>query len=383
MSELNQLINQWIDYALKNHMIEDDDIVYVINHLRILFDDQGIEKINLEKDEDPCLKDLVQYVLDNKLVEQVSIPAFVGRFMDIFLPRPSEISRTFRQYYKRSPQQATRYFHDLVTHSQWFNQAFFNRDDKSVFNDMYKGLNCFGLKNLEALSSQMHFRQTSISFANEKNGWYLFYLPNPMYNQEALVYRKDHKNAYVNEKAFNEMIDFVNKFPHYFIANNEGFSCDDELHHYHVGSDTFPLEKAEVLMTYKQRRLKIEVLDWPIPVIRLNANNENKLLDEIHYLYQAWRKMIGDERLASINLLVKLDGSNFNVYMFFRMYDPSNKDFYEKMDIRHFMGFKSLDQMSDQGSNQIRKDPLLEIESQNPLMKSYPEDFISFVKKAM
>lgn len=379
MSELNQLINQWIDYALKNHMIEDDDIVYVINHLRILFDDQGIEKINLEKDEDPCLKDLVQYVLDNKLVEQVSMPAFVGRFMDIFLPRPSEISRTFRQYYKRSPQQAIRYFHDLVTHSQWINQDIFNKDEKSLLNDSYKEFNCFDLMTLEALSSQMHFRQTSISFANEKNGWFLFYLPKPMYHQESLVYRKDKKHAYVNEKSFNEMIDFINKFPHYFIANKEGFSCDDEIHHYHVGSDTFPLEKADVLMTYKQRRIKIEVLDWPLPVIRLNANNENKLLDEIHYLYQAWKKLIGDDTMASVNLLVKLDGSNFNVYMFFRMYDPSNKEVYEEMDIRHFMGFKS----DLQDSNQISKDLLLEIERNNPLLKSYPEDFISFVKKAM
>ena len=99
-------------------------------------------------------------------------------------------------------------------------------------------------------------------------------------------------------------------------------------HHFQAGKYSFPIEKANAKAFYKKNRVKIEILDWPVAAIKLSANNENKILDKMEDIYKVWKdytkediqlfSKTDDVHHNSFSIMVKLDGSDFSVYMIFR-----------------------------------------------------------------
>ena len=136
---------------------------------------------------------------------------------------------------------------------------------------------------------------------------------------------------YVNQKTFQELIDFINKFPHYLIGSNAGLPIVGgsilSHHHFQGGRYDFPIEKAQVLQKIKRKRMTIEILDWPLAAIRIIGSNENSILDMANSIVEYWQKYENqdikilaktDEEHNTVTPIVKLDGANYNFYMIFR-----------------------------------------------------------------
>ena len=106
---MNTKINQLLEYALKNGMIEEYDYDYSANLLIDLF---GIYEFKREEVEDCSIYEILDFMLDYA-VEKGMIQDTVTekdlldtRIMNCLMPRPSEVIQTFKEYYKEDSKKA-------------------------------------------------------------------------------------------------------------------------------------------------------------------------------------------------------------------------------------------------------------------------------------
>jgi UDPglucose--hexose-1-phosphate uridylyltransferase len=188
-----------------------------------------------------------------------------------------------------------------------------------------------GVYQSTSLAPRSNHRVISLSLNHEEDAWGLQFSPYAYFNEHLIVLRKEHSPMYVNEKTFAELVDFINKFPQYLIGSNAGLPIVGGSilghHHFQGGRYDFPIEKAKALLHYKRRKVDVEVLYWPMAVVRISSNNENALLDAVNDLYQAWRQYdrpdlnIHAHTNADHNTvtpILKLNGSMYQFYIVLR-----------------------------------------------------------------
>lgn len=114
---MNQIFNQLIQYALDQGLIEQFDIDYVANQLIDLFDqDQFTYEIPKTSSDLPTILDrlldvaIKQGKIENMITER---DLFDTRIMGILTPRPSEVIRQFETLYEKDPEKATDWYYDF------------------------------------------------------------------------------------------------------------------------------------------------------------------------------------------------------------------------------------------------------------------------------
>ncbi|WP_411347727.1 UDP-glucose--hexose-1-phosphate uridylyltransferase [Paenibacillus sp. WLX2291] len=126
--------------------------------------------------------------------------------------------------------------------------------------------------------------------------WFLQYSPYVYYNEHCIVFHHDHVPMQLTRQTFRRLLDFVEEFPHYFLGSNADLPIvgGSILTHDHFqgGRHTFPIEKAAVEEVYrhtKREDITLELVNWPMSVIRLRAYNDSLLLDAADEIYEAWK----------------------------------------------------------------------------------------------
>jgi len=366
---INLRINQLIDYGLQKELLNSDDTYYSANRILKLLELNNFERINSKDSFDffVLIEDLLKYAIEKKILKNDTIiakDAFEAQLIDCLLPRPSELNRIFYQKYKIGPKTATTFFHDFSIATNYIktkrnekNLCFkylgkyaplditinLSKPEKDPKDIQIQALDdtqyplchlCMenvGLYQNTALAPRSNHRVINLSLNHEKDLWGMQYSPYAYFDEHLIVLRKEHSPMYVNEKTFKELIDFINKFPHYLIGSNAGLPIVGgsilNHHHFQGGRYDFPIEKALVLASFKKRGLEIEVLDWPLAAIKIIGNNENKILDMVNQIFEFWQNY-SDENLQiyaktndchnTVTPIVKLDGSKYNFYLIFR-----------------------------------------------------------------
>jgi UDPglucose--hexose-1-phosphate uridylyltransferase len=367
---INTLLNHLLKYAEKNQILQPDDRDYAINQLLYLFSLQSFIPENIHEDLDffQLLEALIDYAMKNKLISDDSESTcdnFEAKMMDSFLPRPSEMNRLFYQHYKDGPKVATDYFYHI---SQATNYIKTNRIKKNIsykYQGKYGSLDitinlskpekdpktialvnnnktdnypacalCMenvGFYGTSEKAARSNHRVISMTLNHEKNEWGFQYSPYSYYNEHCIILKKNHEPMRVDHNTFKELIDFINKFPHYLIGSNAGLPIvgGSILSHYHFqgGRFDFPIEKAKVLQHFKKRHVEVEILDWPLSVIRLTGNNEFNLLDMVIAIFESWKQYSNaslgihsetTEKHNTITPIVKLKDGKYQFYIVLR-----------------------------------------------------------------
>lgn len=366
---INQRINELIEYAKKHLYLGLDDEYYSANRILYLLKLNKFSKETVKEELDffEIVNTIIDYAIKNKIIENDSITArdaFEGKIVDCVLPRPSELTKIFRQKYKTGPLTATTFFHEFSKASNYIKTQRIAKNIKYTYDGKYAPLEitinlskpekdpkdikqqslikdnypicplCMenqGVYQATSLAPRSNHRVISLTLNHEEDAWGIQYSPYAYFNEHTIVLRKDHSPMYVNETTFAELVDFVNKFPHYLVGSNAGLPIVGGSilghHHFQGGRYDFPIEKARVLQKYKKRKVEIEVLDWPMAVIRVKSNNENALLDCVSDIYQAWYKYENKdlsifshttEDHNTVTPILKLNGANYEFYIVLR-----------------------------------------------------------------
>jgi UDPglucose--hexose-1-phosphate uridylyltransferase len=362
---INRLINQLVQYASDQRILDPLDVEYAINDILHLLKLDTFETEAVESPVDFFLtmEGILEHAIEKGLLadNEADKDNLEGKLMDCFLARPSEIDRKFHRLYQENPLVATNWFYDLSKATNYIKTGRIQKNITYQYEGKYAPLDItinlskpekdpklIALKKTDAgnypkcalcmenvgyygtaeKAPRSNHRVVTLSLNGNEGGWAFQYSPYSYFNEHCIVLKKIHEPMRVDFDTFGELVDFVNQFPHYLIGSNAGLPIvgGSILSHYHFqgGRYAFPIEKARVLKTFRKRRTTLEILDWPLSVIRVSSSDPNALLEMVNRLFERWKAYTN----KTLNILALTDQEAHNTISPILRYADDEYHFY-------------------------------------------------------
>ena len=329
---ISESVRRLVCYGVEKGFYTKRDEVYITNRiLEILrLDSYGCDKDFFNVDLEETLSELLCYAVQNGLIEDntVSRDLFDTRLMGALIPRPGEVTDKFNSLYEGSPVKATEYFYKLSGDSDYIRRYRVARDVKWVTPTEYGDLDitinlskpekdpkaiaaaknavqsgypkCLLCKECEGYAGRANFparqnhRVIPINLAGTQ--FFLQYSPYVYYNEHCIAFNAEHTPMSINRSAFERLLDFTARFPHYFIGSNADLPIVGgsilSHDHYQGGNYEFamakaPIEQKTVFSGFED--VEAGIVKWPMSVIRLNCGDRNRLVQLAEKILDSWR----------------------------------------------------------------------------------------------
>lgn len=323
VDRIEDSIASLLQYAIDERLIEEEDKDYCLNQVLAILRMDSIELG--ESHPEPIymiLETIINYATNTNIIENspAAKDMLDSKIMNVFVKRPSTITKEFYEYAKNSVTDALSYFYDLSKKSNYIRQ---DRVSKSVVFNSKTNYGTFefcinlartnNFKSIDVINNYPHcllckesvgyhgridyparnnHRVIPITLDNEM--WCFQYSPYPYFNEHSVVLNQTHKPNKINKSTFKKMISFVDQFNGYFCGMNAdlpivgGNIMNHE--HFHSGRHVFPIEKAQKLYTKKIGNTEVSLLKWPISVLRLESQSKNEIIDLAYKITKLWSK---------------------------------------------------------------------------------------------
>lgn len=319
---IDDSITSLIQYALDEHLIEDEDRIYMINQIIALLNKSDYN--DGEAHPEPLymiLEEIDNYAVEHNIIENSpeARDSFDTKLMGLLVKRPSVIVAEFAKLAKKDINQALKYFYHLSRKSNYIRE---NRVSKNIsfkanteYGDFEILINlsknsqnqpsqisdtypkCLICKESEGYHGNANYpaRQNhrTIPLTINHDAWVFQYSPYPYFNEHSILISQVHRPLIISKNTFENMVSFVDTIPNYFIGTNAdlpivgGGILNHE--HYHTGRFNFPIEGAESLYSKDIDGVKISILKWPISVIRLDSADSTSLVNIATKILKQWR----------------------------------------------------------------------------------------------
>lgn len=320
-NEISKNISQLIDYGIRTSLIANTDISkYVSAYSSIL--NTPIEYISgmYVKPLVDILKVIDTYGVETKILpydSQMVRDNFETKIMTVMTPSHDEINLEFVKLLKHNPLEATEYYYQMNIANNYIRMDRVRKDERWVYNSSYGDIDisinlskpekdpkdianivektdtnepkCLLCKENEGFPgnnnyiSKENLRLVDLNLSGER--WYLQYSPYVYYNEHCIVLDNDHVPMKISEKTFQNLLDFLDIFPHYFLGSNADLPIVGgsilNHNHYQGGRYEFALEKAKELFSFSMAKypsIKAAIVNWPMSVIRLSSTDKNALI---------------------------------------------------------------------------------------------------------
>ncbi|MBU5454489.1 UDP-glucose--hexose-1-phosphate uridylyltransferase [Caproiciproducens sp. MSJ-32] len=337
-------IERLLIYGLKKELFTEDDKIFVRNSLLDILNLDSYEEIReeelklLEKEEletpTEILNNILNYAYENKVLES-NTPVYRDlldtKIMAALMPRPSEVIRKFNEKYNLSKKEATDYFYKLSKACDYI------RTDRIAQNMVWKSKTQYGdiditinlskpEKDPKAIAAAKNLPQgnypkcllckENVGYKGRLNHparqnlriiplilsderWYLQYSPYSYYNEHCIVFSDKHEPMKITKKTFDRLLEFVEKFPHYFIGSNADLPIVGGSilthDHYQGGAYEFPMNKAEDICKFNFNDISLSIVKWPLTVLRLKGKDRQKISELANKLLEHWRNYTDEE----------------------------------------------------------------------------------------
>ena len=128
------------------------------------------------------------------------------------------------------------------------------------------------------------------------DSFFFQYSPYVYYNEHCIVFNRDHVPMAINGRAFTRLLEYTEKFPHYFIGSNADLPIvgGSILSHDHFqgGHYTFAMERAEIEEHFKPEGfedIECGIVKWPMSVIRIRGKKPERLRELAVRILEKWR----------------------------------------------------------------------------------------------
>lgn len=376
-----KLLEQLLAYALQKDLITPEEITWARNTL--LF------ALKLEKQAEPAMYKGKNPQNPAEILNKISawagknnlLPADTKTYRDnfetylisLFTLRPSTLREKFLNLYRKSPKKATDFLY------KYFKDNYYIRTDRIAKNIVWKQKTKIGYlemainlskpeKDPKEIALQMQQPKNpdslpkcflcmenegfcgTINYASKQNlrliklnlngeNFYFQYSPYSYYNEHSIVFSERHYPMEINARTLENMLAFVEQFPHYFIGSNAELPVVGgsilSHNHYQAGRHTFALDTAKPLYDFKLKKfpkVKAQVLKWAMNTIRLTGSKEQVAKAGAHIL-QKWRTYTdksvnltpktGKTQHSTITPITRRQGKAFVLDLILR----NNKDF--------------------------------------------------------
>ena len=328
-------IKRLIQYGLKHELFTKDDEIFIRNGLLDVlnldeYEDFEIDDENLNTPTE-ILGNILDYAFNNGILESNS-PIYRDlldtKIMGVLMPRPSEVIREFYNRYKESKESATSYLYNISKACDYV------RTDRIAQNLVWKSSTEYGdlditinlskpekdpkaiaaAKNLPPAKdpkcllckenegyrgrinhpARQNIRIIPMELNNES--WYLQYSPYAYYNEHCIVFAGEHVPMKITKNTFNRLLEFIEKFPHYFVGSNADLPIVGGSilthDHYQGGNYEFAMDKAKDVYKFNlnsYKNIELSIVKWPLTVLRLKGRNRIELSELADKVLVHWR----------------------------------------------------------------------------------------------
>lgn len=327
-------IEKLVVFSEINGLIETDDKILVRNRiLEILdldsFEEVDIDKSDIKKYQYPCeiLDNITSWAGENsRLKENILVykDLLNSKIMGQIIKMPSEVNRIFSEKYKENPELATEFFYDLSQKSNYIRTDRISKNICYKYNSKYGALDItinlskpekdpkeIALARNMPLSSypksmlcienegymgrinhpgRQNHRIIKLNLTNED--WYFQYSPYTYYNEHSIVFSKEVRPMKIDKSTFERLLEFVTKFPHYFIGSNADLPIVGGSilthDHFQAGRYTFAMQTSSKKSIRNIDGVELSVVDWPMSVIRLNSKDIKNIVDVADKILNKW-----------------------------------------------------------------------------------------------
>ena len=342
-----------IQKALETKLIETADFNYVRNKvIQLLGIDSFPEEaiVPIEDTIPNLLEKIIAYAVEQGVIADILDDKEIlsAKIMDCFVARPSVVNAIFNEKYNESPVEATDYYYNLSINSNYIqmNQIKKNISYKvdTPYGEMDITINLSKPeKDPEQIQRERMMKQTSnypkcllckesegytgrtgyparanhriINVPLKGEDWYLQYSPYVYYNEHSILLSKEHRDMKIDKNTFERLLQFTNKFPHYFIGSNADLPIVGgsilSHDHYQAGCYDFAMTLAEDAFTFTLNafpEVNASVVKWPMSVIRLKGTKQKTLVLAADHILQNWKNY--SDELADI--IAFTDGTPHN-----------------------------------------------------------------------
>ena len=330
-------IKQLVEYGIANELIEEEDRIYTTNTILEMLKKDSYEEpgevpaIDTPEKLEECLKEILDYAVENGLIAEDSVvlrDLFDTKIMNALVPKPSQIIKTFREKYAKSPEEATDFYYKLSRATDYIRTYRVARDIKWVkpteYGDIDITINLSKPEKdpkmiaLAKTMSQSSYPKCQLCMENEGyagrinhparenhriipievNGskWGFQYSPYVYYNEHCIVFCGEHSPMKIDRSTFVKLFDFVGQFPHYFLGSNADLPIvgGSILTHDHFqgGHYEFAMERANIKQTLTIpgfEDVQAGIVNWPMSVVRIRHKEAERLVKLAAHVLTAWR----------------------------------------------------------------------------------------------
>lgn len=346
-------IEKLLAFALSAGLIEEEDKVYSRNSLLSVFnlddcEEVSVENLPIEKPYE-ILDRMCSWAAEKGIIEDTfdERDLFDTKIMGEITPRPSEVIKKFKKDYEISPEKATDNYYAF---SQNTNYIRTDRIAKNLhwladteYGDIEITVNlskpekdprdiakaklvksssypkCLLCRENEGYAGHANHpaRQTHrlIPMDFEGHQWFMQYSPYTYYNEHCILLNSLHVPMKVCRATFENLLNFVDYLPHYFLGSNADLPIVGgsilSHDHYQGGHYTFAMEKAPIEETFNIEgfdNVTVGRVKWPMSVIRAASSNKQDLINFAVHVLDAWRGYSD----ASVDILAESDGQPHN-----------------------------------------------------------------------
>ena len=342
-----------IQKALETKLIETADFNYVRNKvIQLLGIDSFPEEaiVPIEDTIPNLLEKIIAYAVEQGVIADILDDKEIlsAKVMDCFVARPSVVNAIFNEKYNESPVEATDYYYNLSINSNYIQMNQIKKNISYKVDTPYREMDItINLskpeKDPEQIQRERMMKQTSnypkcllckesegytgrtgyparanhriINVPLKGEDWYLQYSPYVYYNEHSILLSKEHRDMKIDKNTFERLLQFTNKFPHYFIGSNADLPIVGgsilSHDHYQAGCYDFAMTLAEDAFTFTLNafpEVNASVVKWPMSVIRLKGTKQETLVLAADHILQNWKNY--SDELADI--IAFTDGTPHN-----------------------------------------------------------------------
>ena len=329
--EVNVYIAALVQYGIDKKLIEPCDKAFITNQLLAplqldSYEPGEVRTLSLEQ----ILKGLTDYAVSKGIISDdiTSRDLFDTKLMGILTPLPREVRSKFSALYERSPEEATEWYYRFSQDTDYIRRYRVQKDMRWKAATEYGNLDitinlskpekdpkaiaaakaapqsnypkCLLCVENEGYAGRINHpaRQNHRIIPMELDGesWNLQYSPYVYYPEHCIVFNSQHTPMTVNRGTIQKLLDFVTKFPHYFIGSNADLPIvgGSILSHEHFqgGHFSFPMERAPIerKVVFKGfENVKAGIVKWPMSVLRLTCKDRAQLCDLATRILLKWR----------------------------------------------------------------------------------------------
>ena len=331
---INEAISKLVTYARRTGLIEECETTWAVNALlEVLkldsYADPGVEWSEIELS--AVLDELADDAYERGVLAENSVvyrDLFDTALMGRLTPRPAQVIGKFQTLCAQSPRVATDWYYKFSQDTNYIRRDRIAKDVQwkapTEYGDLDVTINlskpekdpkaiaaarnlpasnyprCLLCAENEGYAGRVNHpaRQNHRVVPITINGspWFLQYSPYVYYNEHCICFNKEHIPMKIDRACFGKLLDFVGQFPHYFVGSNADLPIvgGSILAHDHFqgGRYTFAMEKAPVETPFTFpgfEDVEAGIVKWPMSVIRITAENPNRLVELADKILTAWR----------------------------------------------------------------------------------------------